>query len=98
MPNRTFDNGNANIKFVENTENNNWYKCKIYPNGGKYYFDRNGAYHRLDGPAIIYPGGKELYYVNGHNASKWFEERGLNITDMTEYDWMIFNTEMCLIK
>lgn len=92
--NRTFDNGSDTILHLENNENNNWHKCKVYPNGGRYYFSKNGAYHRLDGPAIIYPSGKALYYVNGINVSYWFEERGLNICDMTDDDWLVFNTEM----
>ena len=58
------------------------------------YYDEDGNYHRKDGPAIIYPSGKCYCYVNGHNVSSWFEDRGLNIEDMTDDDWAIFELEM----
>lgn len=100
--NRTFDTGKTGIQFLRNTENSNWYQCKVYPNGGKYYFDRNKAYHRLDGPAIIYPSGNTLWYVNGHNVtgwvSNWLAERGLNMDTITGEDWIVFQTEMRLLK
>jgi hypothetical protein len=98
MENKTFDNSDLYIKNVKNKDNKNWYECNIYPNGGKYYRNKDGRYHRLDGPAIIYPSGKSLFYVNGHNVTFWFVDRGIDILNMTDEDWMIFNTEMRMMK
>ena len=33
--------------------------------GAKIWRNSNGWLHRLDGPAIIYPGGTQLWYCNG---------------------------------
>jgi hypothetical protein len=83
----------AVVTLNERGQKKNWFKCNEF-NGGSYYYDEDGNYHRKDGPAIIYPSGKSYCYVNGHNVSKWFEDRGLNIEDMSDDDWAIFELEM----
>lgn len=98
MKSKTFDSGKLDVIIIKNKGNKNWHKCKIYPNGGKYYFNTEGYYHRLDGPAVIFPSGKSLFYVNGRNVTGWFVDRGIDILNMTDADWMIFNTEMRMMK
>lgn len=46
--------------------NDTIYKDKI----GNTWYLRNAILHREDGPAIVFIGGDELYYLNGVNISK----------------------------
>ncbi len=42
---------------------------------GNVYFLVNGKYHREDGPAIIMPNGRELYYLEGKRYMTYDEFR-----------------------
>ena len=83
---------------IYNNEQKNWHICHVYENGGRYYKNKEGFYHREDGPAIIYPSGKKMYYMYGYNVSDWLEERGINICDITDEDLLVLKTEMIMMK
>jgi hypothetical protein len=36
-----------------------------YANGTIHYLNTKGQYHRIGGPAVIYPSGSQFYWVNG---------------------------------
>jgi len=38
----------------------------IFPDGKEEFYDSKKRLHREDGPAVIWPCGKEEYYMNGH--------------------------------
>lgn len=43
----------------------------VYPCGGETWCDAQGKFHRVDGPAVIYPCGSVMHYRHGvwHNES-----------------------------
>ena len=45
------------------------YKVDVYPCGTQYW-RLNGQLHREDGPAVITPSGKRLWYLNGKEISE----------------------------
>ena len=51
---------------------------EIDVNGNKRWYNENGEYHRLEGPAIIYLNYFEEWWINGKeidcNSQKEFEE------------------------
>lgn len=57
----------------------------------EYYF--NGKCHRLDGPAVIYPNGCRVWWINNHDITKyiipWAEDLGIDLDNLTEDDKII---------
>ena len=52
----------------------------IYKNGDKYWY-QNGLRHRVDGPAVVWPNGREWYYIFDIclELKELFEEKVLEI-------------------
>jgi hypothetical protein len=53
-----------------------------WDDGGVSYFE-NGNLHRLDGPARIYPDGREEYFINGTFYYKKIHENMIHIEKIT---------------
>lgn len=43
---------------------------KIAPSGVEYWKDKDGRFHREDGPAIIYSNGAWDWYIHGKNITE----------------------------
>lgn len=40
-------------------------KLEVCEDGKKQFYDKNGSFHKEDGPAIEYPDGSKLYFQHG---------------------------------
>ena len=40
------------------------YKVTVYSNGDIYWHNKEGLFHREDGPAVEYPNGSKHWYIN----------------------------------
>ena len=58
--------------------------CKIryYSSGSKYWFNQNGQYHRLNGPAAEYSNGYKEWWIEGkaYTEQQFNKERIKNAT------------------
>ena len=50
----------------ENQDLNRPVKMSFGPHGAKQWRDGNDHFHRIDGPAFIWPNGKVEWFVNNH--------------------------------
>ena len=41
------------------------YKVRVFSSGNKYWFNKEGLYHREDGPAVEFARGTKYWYING---------------------------------
>ena len=46
------------------------YTVKVYPNGNRFWFNKDGDPHCEHGPAIVLGRGHERYYLNGERLTK----------------------------
>lgn len=40
----------------------------LIQDGTEYWFDKNGKFHRVDAPAIIWPDGEQEWYLHGERV------------------------------
>jgi hypothetical protein len=75
--------GSANIRWQRHFTVYHNNSCTIYPSKGSYEHNNLvGIYHRIDGPAIIYPNGKQVWYYCG----KIHRENGPAVVDSNGYE------------
>lgn len=53
-------------KLTAQTENPNFVRAETDKYGNHFYYNKDGHFHRSDGPAAIYVDGTQVWWMNGH--------------------------------
>jgi hypothetical protein len=76
--------------------------CEDNQRSGSKWWYINGKQHREDGPAVIFPDGSQLWYLNDvnitENVTNWASERNIDLNNMSDVDKMILKTEIKMWK